>query len=61
MAKGNEKGAEFGWHQDSGYVDHPHTEAHAAVLEKYGLSAEDIMTKRTMYNYRDFEKKDGGE
>lgn len=24
VAKGIEKGAEFGWHQDSGYVDHPH-------------------------------------
>jgi len=24
VAKGMEKGAEFGWHQDSGYVDHPH-------------------------------------
>jgi ectoine hydroxylase-related dioxygenase (phytanoyl-CoA dioxygenase family) len=24
VAKGNEKGSEFGWHQDSGYVDHPH-------------------------------------
>ena len=24
VAKGREKGSEFGWHQDSGYVDHPH-------------------------------------
>ena len=24
VAKGNEKGSEFGWHQDSGYVDGPH-------------------------------------
>jgi ectoine hydroxylase-related dioxygenase (phytanoyl-CoA dioxygenase family) len=24
VAKGLEKGSEFGWHQDSGYVDHPH-------------------------------------
>ena len=24
VVKGQEKGAEFGWHQDSGYVDHPH-------------------------------------
>ncbi len=24
VAKGSEKGSEFGWHQDSGYVDHPH-------------------------------------
>jgi hypothetical protein len=23
-AKGREKGSDFGWHQDSGYVDHPH-------------------------------------
>jgi len=24
VAKGQDKGSEFGWHQDSGYVDHPH-------------------------------------
>ena len=44
-----------------GYVDHPHTQAHAEVLKKYGLSPDEIMTKRTMYNYRDFEKKEGGD
>ncbi len=35
-----------------GHVDHPHENAHTAVLEKYGLSVDDITRRKTMFTYR---------
>jgi len=35
-----------------GYIDHPHEKAQNDVLEKYGLSAEEIMNRKTLYTYR---------
>jgi len=39
-----------------GYIPHPHTAAQTDVLEKYGLTAEEIMFKKTMFTYRYVEK-----
>jgi sulfhydrogenase subunit delta len=35
-----------------GYVSHPHTQAQADVLQKHGLTIEEIMYRKTMYTYR---------
>ena len=35
-----------------GYIDHPHTKAQTDVLEKYGLTPEEIMFRKTMFTYR---------
>lgn len=35
-----------------GYVDHPHTGAQTDVLQKYGLTAEEIMNRKTMFTTR---------
>ncbi|MCK4757080.1 MAG: hypothetical protein KAS67_01370 [Thermoplasmata archaeon] len=42
-----------------GYVDHPHSQAHDEVLKKYGLTAEQIMNRKTMYTYRYIEEARG--
>ena len=39
-----------------GYISHPHKEAQIDVLEKYGLSAKEIMDRKTMYTYRYLEE-----
>jgi coenzyme F420-reducing hydrogenase gamma subunit len=39
-----------------GYVDHPHEKAQLDVLEKHGLTADDIMRRKTMFTYRYVEK-----
>jgi len=41
-----------------GYISHPHERAQFDVLEKYGLSPESIMNRRTMFTYKYVEKKD---
>jgi len=43
-----------------GFVSHPQDKAQLDVLKEYGLSAEDIMNRQTMYNYRYHEKKKKG-
>ena len=35
-----------------GYVDNPHENAHEAVLDKYGLTLDDIKRRKTMFTYR---------
>jgi coenzyme F420-reducing hydrogenase gamma subunit len=35
-----------------GYVDHPHTQAQSDVLMKYGLTADEIMNRKTMFTTR---------
>ncbi len=42
-----------------GYVSHPHDQAQQDVLIKYGLTAEEIMNRRTMFTSRYTEKKEG--
>ena len=42
-----------------GYVDHPHTQAQTEVLKKYGLTAEKIMHRKSMYTYRYIEEAGG--
>ncbi|MDG6220517.1 MAG: hypothetical protein QCI38_03610 [Candidatus Thermoplasmatota archaeon] len=44
-----------------GYVDHPHEKAQTEVLKQYGLTAEEIMHRKTMYTskYLDAKKKEG--
>ena len=44
-----------------GYIDHPHEKAQTDVLEKYGLTVDDIMRRKTMFTYRYIEKPKGGE
>ena len=39
-----------------GYVSHPHEEAQLSVLEKYGLSPDEILNRKTMFTYRYHEK-----
>lgn len=43
-----------------GFVDNPHENAHLEVLEKYGLAAEDILRRRTMFTYRYIEEAEKG-
>ena len=43
-----------------GYVSHPNVEAQTDVLTKYGLTAEEIMNRKTMFTYRYIEKKKKG-
>lgn len=43
-----------------GYVSHPHEKAQQDVLEKYGLSAREIMNMKTMFTYRYVEEKSKG-
>ncbi|MBI5000881.1 MAG: hypothetical protein HZB92_05060 [Euryarchaeota archaeon] len=42
-----------------GYVSHPHEKAQMDVLAKYGLTAEEIMNRKTMFTSRYTEKKGG--
>lgn len=44
-----------------GAVSHPHAQAQTDVLEKYGLTTEDIMRRQTMFTYRYVEEAEGGE
>jgi coenzyme F420-reducing hydrogenase gamma subunit len=39
-----------------GYVDHPHTQAQTEVLKKHGLTAEEIMSRKTMFTSRYIEE-----
>jgi coenzyme F420-reducing hydrogenase gamma subunit len=39
-----------------GYVSHPHERAQTDVLKKYGLTAEQIMNRKTMFTYKYVEK-----
>ena len=41
-----------------GYVSHPHKQAQADVLEQYGLSAEGIMNRKTMFTSRYVEEEE---
>ena len=43
-----------------GYVTNPHLDAHTEVLEKYGLTADEIMNKKTMFTYRYIEQAQKG-
>lgn len=43
-----------------GYVTNPRIGAHTEVLERYGLSADEIMNKKTMFNYRYIEQAQKG-
>lgn len=40
-----------------GYVTHPEEDAHTEVLEKYEISAEQIMQRKSMFTYRYIEEK----
>lgn len=44
-----------------GYISDPHLSAQTEVLKKYGLTAEEIMHKKTMYTYRYIEEAQGGD
>ncbi len=44
-----------------GYVSHPHSNAQSDVLEKYGLTADAIMQRKTMFTYRYEEAGKGGD
>ncbi|MFA5771592.1 MAG: NADH:ubiquinone oxidoreductase [Thermoplasmata archaeon] len=44
-----------------GYVSYPHEKAQTDVLEKYGLTLEEIMNRKTMFTYRYIEAKKEGE
>jgi sulfhydrogenase subunit delta len=35
-----------------GYISHPHERAQLDVLEEYGLTADEIMNRKTMFTYR---------
>jgi sulfhydrogenase subunit delta len=35
-----------------GFIDHPHIEAEKGVMEKYGLSVEDMMGRFNVFNYK---------
>ena len=39
-----------------GYVSHPHERAQTDVLEKYGVSAEEIMNMKSMFTYKYIEQ-----
>jgi coenzyme F420-reducing hydrogenase gamma subunit len=39
-----------------GFVSHPEENAYAEVLEKYGLTVEEILQRKTMFTYRYVEK-----
>ncbi len=39
-----------------GFIDNPHEKAHTEVLVKYGLSAEDMMRRKSMFTYRYIEE-----
>ncbi len=39
-----------------GYVDNPHEKAHLEVLKKYKLSADELLSRQTMYNTRYLEE-----
>jgi coenzyme F420-reducing hydrogenase gamma subunit len=39
-----------------GYISHPHERAQLDVLEEYGLSADEIMHRKTMFTYQYVEK-----
>jgi coenzyme F420-reducing hydrogenase gamma subunit len=43
-----------------GYVAHPHVKAQIDVLEKYGLTAEEILNRQTMFTSRYIEKRNEG-
>ena len=43
-----------------GYVSDPQKDAQSDVLEKYGLTPEDIMRKKTMFTYRYIEEESKG-
>jgi len=44
-----------------GRMDEPHLNAHLEVLQKYGLTPEEIMRRKTMYTYRYLEEAKGGD
>ncbi|MEF8847508.1 MAG: NADH:ubiquinone oxidoreductase [Candidatus Thermoplasmatota archaeon] len=44
-----------------GYVSHPHEKAQTDVLEEYGLDAEEIMNRKTMFTNKYVETKTKGE
>ncbi len=44
-----------------GYISHPEENAQADVLEEYGLSAEEIMHRKTMFTYRYIEEAEDDE
>jgi sulfhydrogenase subunit delta len=39
-----------------GYIDHPQAEAHSEVLQKYGLTSDQILNRKTIFNSRYFEE-----
>lgn len=39
-----------------GFISHPEERAYTEVLEKYGLSVEEILQRKTMFTYRYVEK-----
>lgn len=41
-----------------GYVSHPHKRAQTDVLKEHGLSAEEIMNRKTLFTYRYIEKEE---
>ncbi len=44
-----------------GYISDPHLNAQTEVLKKYGLTAEEIMHKKSMFTYRYIEEAQGGD
>ena len=41
-----------------GYVSHPHINAQLSVFEKYGLDPEEVLHRKTLFNYRYHEEQD---